>query len=613
MLGTVWGLAVAGGLLGLAHPSPNVAGIGPLEQILDVARVLTTTALVATLVLGPGVAWRAGGQTAQPSLGFLAMPGLALLALSGGAAWAVGLLGWVHPRIVCTLIIAPELMAMLGVVARAPRARLLADDEWRAVGIAGVALGIAIGRALWSLGPPGELYAGTIYRTLEVGDRPDSRISFHLVELITNGNPPYGAAARSYFSPYTFSDRGPLPGLASAPVVLLSGGRPPAVIGSAPWSPFDAQGFMAYRLAMMTFASTCLLSLWAVAERVAGRRAARFAALLGATTPFVVHEIWFTWPKLLAASFVLLSALSVLNRRRFAAGLLDGIGYLCHPLALLSVPTLGLMALWPSVKPRLRRPEIGALVWLVVGAAVMVVAWRLVNGSHYSQSGFLQYVKQDGFGNTLHGYPVTLGAWLSDRVTSVANTLIPLLLPFVSGQDQEVNLIQGCFPFCRGGSPFIIHFFFQYWTGVPFGMGIVFLPLLVSSLWRALRRWPWAVSATVILPFVVFPIYWGGASTGLLREGMHAWVLTLLVVVSVEQASRGFPWLRSSPLRVVLALRALEVLLVAMLPTVALVHRVWASQFWLSDSVAVIVMVSGCGLLGWHALRQRADQPPALG
>ena len=110
--------------------------------------------------------------------------------------------------------------------------------------IVGGALGLAVARSLWSLGPPGELYAGTIYRTLDVGHQPDSRISFHVVELIANGNSPFGTAADSYFFPYTFSDRGPLAGLASAPLILLSGETPPAVIGTPPWLPFDPQGFM---------------------------------------------------------------------------------------------------------------------------------------------------------------------------------------------------------------------------------------------------------------------------------------------------------------------------------------------------------------------------------
>ena len=81
-------------------------------------------------------------------------------------------------------------------------------------------LGFAIGRALWSLGPEGELFAGTISRTLQVGDRSDSRIPFLIPQLIAHHHGPYSQIATEYFAPYNFSSRGPLPGLASAPIVF---------------------------------------------------------------------------------------------------------------------------------------------------------------------------------------------------------------------------------------------------------------------------------------------------------------------------------------------------------------------------------------------------------
>jgi len=610
-LSALWALAGLGCLLGLKPATANTASIGALAQVVDMVRIVATTSLAIVLILGPGLALRAM-RFGPKRLGFLPLPGMGLLAVTGGAAWGLGLAGWVHPRFVCAAVLGPALLALPFALTRARRKRgqLLSSEEWRALMLVGGALGIAIARALWSLDLPGELYAGTIYRTLEVGDRPDSRISYHLVQLIANGNSPFGTVATGYLTPYTFSDRGPLPSLASVPIILATGGHPPVVIGTAAWSPFDFQGFMAYRLAMMTLASSCLLSLWTLTQRLAGRRAAHLAVLLGATTPFVVHEVWFTWPKLLAASFVLLAAVSLIDRRRVAAGLLLGIGYLCHPLALLALPALGLLALWPLVGARLKRPRIGSGLLVAVGLAVCLIGWWLINGSHYTQNGFLNMLSQAGPTNLFKGVPVTLSLWLNDRLVSLANTLVPLHLFFFSSMDQEVNsALQPCFPFCSGGSPAIEHFFFQYWNTLPFGIGIVFFPLLLVSLARALWRWPWAVTVAVIVPFVAFAVYWGGASTGMLREGLHPWVLVLLAVVALEQHARGFPWLRSRALRVVLALRALEVLAVAMLPTIWTVGRVWSTQFWLSDIVAAIVMVwfsLWLGLQAWRGFGWRA-------
>jgi hypothetical protein len=601
----LWCLAVLGCALGL-KPAPEPSpGVSTLEQAIDLVRIVATSALVIVLVFGPGLALAAARSGPRPRLGFLPLPGMAFLALVGGVAWGLGAgLGWIHPRIVCAAMVGPVLVALPVAFWRGRRDELLAPEEWRVLLLVAGAFGIALGRALWSLDLPGELYAGQIYRTLEVGDRPDSRISFHIVELVANGETPYGTAATSYFSPYTFSDRGPLAGLASAPIVLLTGGKPPVVIGTPPWTPFDPQGFMAYRLAMMTFASTCFLSLWTLVRRLAGGRAAHFAALLAVTTPFLVHEVWFTWPKLLAASLVLLSAVSLIDARHVRAGLLLGVAYLVHPLALLSLPALGLLALWPLVGARLRRPQLGSLLMFVVGAGACLLLWRLVNGHNYTQNGFLNYITQAGATNTLMHIPVTLTLWLDDRFVSVANTLFPLRLFFLSSMNQDVNsALQPCFPLCSGGSPAIEHFFFQYWNTLPFGMGIVFYPLLLVSLWRALRRWPWAVTATVIVPFLAFAIYWGGAATGLLREGMHVWVLTLVAVVAIEQHASGFAWMRSRVVRALLTLRAFEVLLVAMLPTIWTLHELASTQFMLTDIVAVIAMVGLCAFLGAQVWR----------
>ena len=93
----------------------------------------------------------------------------------------------------------------------------------------------------------------------------------------------------------------------------------------------------------------------------------------------------------------------------------------------------------------------------------------------------------------------------------------------------------------------VIHFFFQYWNTLPFGIGIVFLPLLVIGLWRAGRRWPWPVVACVRPSLRPLLDLHGLVHTGLMRDGLHAWTLTLCAVIACEQAASGFGWLRSTP------------------------------------------------------------------
>jgi hypothetical protein len=176
-----------------------------------------------------------------------------------------------------------------------------------------------------------------------------------------------------------------------------------------------------------------------------------------------------------------------------------------------------------------------------------------------------------------------------------------MLLPLAGAQDPSINVV-------NGSSPPVIHFFFQYWNTLPFGFAIIFLPLLVVGLWRAGRRWPWPVVATVVVPFAFFTIYWGAATSGMMREGLQAWALTLCAVIACEQAASGFGWLRSTPIRIVLALRVVEVLAMAIVPTVATRHELISAGFGLTDAVAFASMLGFGAALG--ALVWKAAPPP---
>jgi dolichyl-phosphate-mannose-protein mannosyltransferase len=575
---SVWVAAAIACLLGAADPPTSGSHASTGLEALDLVRGLTTAALAITLLLGPGIIWRAMSER-RVGLAFLPLPGLGLLVVTAGLAWVLA--GSVEPRLICFAVFAPLLGLLLGGLLGAGPEDMLDGEEQRALLITSLALGVAVARSLWSLGPVGELYEGTISRTLVPEGRPDSRIPFLIPEMVTNGGHPYGEAASALFAPYNFSSRGPLGGLATTPVVLLTGGSPELTVPETPWQPFDPQGFMAFRLAMMTFSCTVFLSLWELVRRISGNRAARLALLLGISTPFFMADLLFTWPKLLAASFVLLAGLCIVERRSFRSGLLAGLGYLAHPSALLGLSAVGLLSLWPLKEASWRRPHLKAAVLLVAGVAVSLVGWRLVNGSHFLQEGFLEYVFQ--------AYPEThpsLHAWIDFRANSLGNTFVPMFLPLVHGHDISINTVGGI-------SPGVVHVFFQYWTSVPFGFGILFFPFLLISLWRAARRWPWPVIAVVVVPAVSFTVYWGASLSGMLREGMQSWALTLLAVVALQQAASGFPWLHSTTVRAILALRGLEVLAVAVGATLGTRHfRLLSDQFVFSDAVAVAAIVA---------------------
>jgi hypothetical protein len=431
-----------------------------------------------------------------------------------------------------------------------------------------------------------------------VGPRPDSRIPFVIVQLVAHGTHPYSSLGASYFAPFNFSSRGPLAGLASAPVALMAGGKPPVLLPDQPWRAFDAQGFMAYRLAMMAFAATAFVSLWDLVRRLGDWRAARLALVLAVTTPFLVHEVWFTWPKLLAASFVLMAAICIIERRALLSGLLLGVAYLMHPGGLLGITGLGLLALWPLKGASWRRPDIRAALLMVAGTAVSLLAWRFANGDHYTQNTFLEYFRTAG--SDLHPSAIH---WLAYRGASVVNTFVPLVL-LLFRDSVSINVV-------GGRSPAIIHFFFQYWDGFPFGVGILFAPLLALSIWRAWKLSRWPVFATIVVPVVCFAIYWGASKTGLLREGLQAWVLALLAVAAMQQRAAGYPWLRSKPVRVILTLRPAEVALIAVGPTLATTGTLLRPGDWVNDVVALSAMAGFAVILAaltWRTTPERLDR-----
>jgi hypothetical protein len=579
MLG-VWAAAALACLLGaLDPPEANLTpGLG--RELLDLVRVLTTACLAITLLLGPGLLWRATGRSLR--LAFLPLPGLALLAATAGLAW--WLADTVDPQLACFAVLAPILGVMLVALLRLGPEDLLDGEEQRVLLIVSLALGLAIGRSLWSLGPEGELFEGTISHTIVPEGRPDSRIPFLLPELVNTGGQAYGGPATELFAPYNFSSRGPLAGLASTPIVLMSGGNPELVAPEQAWQPFDPQGFMAFRLAMLTFSCTVLLSLWQLVRQLGGARAARLAVLLGVGTPFLFADLWFTWPKLLAASFVLLGAILLLERRPLRSGLAVGVGYLMHPSALIGLSALLPLALWPLKGANWRRPRLLPAALLTLGAGAFVLFWRLVNGDNYIQEGFLEYVVAAN-----PDYHPPLGDWLYFRINSLADTFVPLYLPLFQGDDISINMD-------GGGSPAVVHLFFQPWTSFPFAFAIAFLPMLLSSLWKALRRWPWGFTATILIPAAVFAVYWGASRSGMLREGMQSWVLAVLAVVALQQAAAGFPWLRSTVCRAVLSLRGLEVLALAVGATVGTRGLSgMTGDFALVDAFAIATVVA-CSL-----------------
>lgn len=577
------GSAALGGWLGFSPPfriEPDNAYL--LRQLL----LVFLTAVAAMLFfLAPGFLLR---QRRPVAFIWVPFAGLMLLALGG-------LLAWIAPhRASPAWISRITLLALVLYAAyrfwRVPIVHYTDPLERRALLVIALVVAIGTAKATYSLGPSGELFRGTISRTLEVGGVSDSRLSYHVVQLIAFQKKPFSDFGKFLYRSYgswNFSHRGALASLTAAPIVLSGPVEVSAVMPAQNWTLFDPEGFAAYRIAMIVIAACGLLSVFGLARLFMPDDWAFLAFLVTVSAPFVVHEVYFTWPKLEAASFILLGAYLVLRGRYFLAGLAAGLGYLCHPSALLGVPSLAGLAI--LVAPSASAPSLlrKASIWtrqlaaMLAGVAVCLVIWWLVNRKHYSQGQFLQYIR------AADGPFLSLAHWSKDRFDLFCNTVIPLYVFLFHSDRPGLNSVEG-------PSPAVVHFSFQYWDAIPFGAGLAYFFCLVRQLyisWSKTRAW---LLLVFVLPLLIYTVYWGSDNTGMLRTGLHPWFLGLLIASVVvwyrfQSSSQRFWKLASWAL----LSRVIGLVFILLVPPIAAHRTLYEGRFALSDIVCILVMLAG--------------------
>ncbi len=578
------------GWLGFSLPFEN--GESRLQSSLLLLKQLgfSILAMAASFValLAPGFIARQKIQRRRGqlfSIIWIAVPGLLALALLGVAAWFWP--SWFGPRHIkaatlCRLALLIFFAYATWHFLRFGFSRVITATEQRVLLIVLVLAAICAAKSIYSLGPVGELFHDEISRTLEIGGRSDSRLPYYVAQLVGLRQRPASPLARTLYDPWTFSDRGQLVALAAAPLVLAGPVSVPDHAPSDLWTVFDAQGFSAYRFSMIVFAACTLLFVFGVSALFVPTEWALLAVLVVATSPFFVHDIYFTWPKLEAAAFVLLAAYLVLQSRFFLAGFALGVGYLCHPSALLSAPTiLFLIALAPRSGSRKFGKLLRESLAFLVGLFFWLACWRIVNGSNYSQGKFLDFAFAAG------NLTRTPAHWFSYRLTSLLNTLVPLNQFLFHAHDENVNAIER-------PSPAIVRFFVQPWSAVPFAVGGAWFFCLLRLLYLGfLKARSWLL-LVLLIPLLIFTAYMGIDSSGMLKEGLHAWFLTLLIFSVIvwkkfDAQSQSF-W---KVCNYALLSRVVDLLLMMLLPAVSTQHSLVRASFTPTDVAALCTMIVG--------------------
>lgn len=591
------------------------------------AQVYATVALALTLLWGPGLLLLR--RETPPELRVLVLLAAGPLALATGGVliWSAG--AWIPPGLLGGAIVT-ILWISLGVAGTRRQPGLpFSPAAQRALAVAALLVVAATAKSTYSGGPEGETFRGTISRNLAVGDRIDSRFAFYVVQAAAHHLGPAAPATERFYYPWTFFSRGPLAGLTATPVVLATGGQPPAGFPDQRWSPFDREGFAAYRITMIALAALIIPAVFLVLVPLLGEAWALVAAGLIALSPFGVHEIMFTWPKWIATAWLVTSFGLVHARRPGPAGVALGIGFLFHPLVLLWTPWL---ALWSAgvarrfsprsdsvgcsqrgLKPRAPsstlRPALVALARLATGAGLLVLPWMLL-GRIMPHLPDTPFAGQGGFFSYLllaDSHLCTWGQWLHARWLNFANTFLPLHLLVSDESFHHFRLNSAYEP-----AGLLVKFAFVWWNTLPFALG---LGLWVLSTAGAARMWRESRPAALLFvagPAVLMIVYWGMDPLGLMRECGHPLfiaIIALLCAVAAHSggwpahvlAHRAVPWLQLP-----------ETLLMLWLTTL-LNPANQAVLFPDLDAGALAVNLAALATAAWLLARHRAGLMAATG
>lgn len=548
----------------LGFSTPGDFGITRTWMPKMLLQTLGCCALAMLLLFGPGLVLHARGRIIFADI---IWPGPLALLAGGVLTWLLG--GIVPPWSVATIWVAATVMLIAGLVVKLRVWEKWTHAESLTLGLAALAILGAAAKAATSVGPAGELYGGRVSRTLEVGGHSDSRISFHTVQLVANHLAPHGPEAEAMFAPWGFSRRGPVAGLIAAPISIATIGRPPIDMPDQPWVPFDREGFSAYRIALIALSALSLVAVSGLLAQFSGARAALLGTGLIALAPFFWHELYFTWPKMIAAAWVL-GSFSLMHRHRLVlAGVALAAAYLQHPMALLSAPFLALWLMLGVGRATAWPQRAAACVKFGLGCVSIIALWQLLNAGHVTQHAFLDYFRMSDGGSS------TIKTWLESRWRSIANTLIPLHVWALHGDHPSFTALD--FRSSR-----LVQFFLQYWSTAPFAVGIVAWVALLPRFVRALARNPTVAGCLLVGPFFFLVVYWGAATTGLMREAGHVLFLTGWVFFVWASADELPRWISSHGFA---GARALETLAMMFAPSLQSLQADFLTSGWLLNDI----------------------------
>lgn len=354
-------------------------------------------------------------------------------------------------------------------------------------------------------------------RARMVASPPDNFIPWSTAIYFHHGKDGRADRALYFGAEWAVTSRGPLLPLIITAVFVARDHRPhdPPYPAERRW-PADDEGVYLARAVAIALNALLLPALVALARTFgATPRAALLAGAGLALTPFFNENLAFTWPKLLAATGVILATLLIRTGPRWAWPPLLTLAYFAHPLALLFAPAL---VLYEGARRDRLTPR--ALVSTILLRAVPVLAllapWWLYKAWVGHPDAMLGYVLGDGRG---FARADSLASWFTARAANAAHTFLPGYWWFTGSPFYWFD------DWIDGGARWAVHAGRSLWAqlGTVLGLGVA------VTLWRSRRALAPELLYLVLPATLTLLVFWGFSRDGLGRQCLEP--LTALVLV----------------------------------------------------------------------------------
>lgn len=332
----------------------------------------------------------------------------------------------------------------------------------------------------------------------------DQYLPYRLEQILLNGA---DWKQVNFYGIWTVADRTPMMGLVAAFVTSSIHVIPPLDwIWNVPGGAFS---WNVFQIVGIWLDAQIIITAYLVLKELFGPAKARLAMPFLALSPFIVWNTFYTSPKSMAAYFILLSVLLIVQKKTVRAGVMAGLGFLSHSFTLFYV--LGALYLifrkaWTNI-----RRGLSNISFFLASAGLVVAPWLVWSSLVYGHtSSFILYpFASSGPDSTLGAAqvmerflraPPMLSIWV--RVVNAFRTLLPWPLMITPGWFAQYGWAD-----LFSWSPSVdVLLLYTYFFTIP---GAVSLTLTFPAYLAWIRSRNEVILATVTLPLISAIFFFG--------------------------------------------------------------------------------------------------------